>query len=242
MLEVPQVMHTDAGDGEAFGQMVAHGLHPFADARAGAQQAAWMGYGHAFTWRHDDQYGMPLGQQRLADGVDDALVGGDCAGEAGHQVVEQLDTVRAGGQEGIGCDHARACDAQAQLEALVVELLGRAVPIVGARLEAVVAPAVGVAADGQRERADHLHGIGGLPTDNGQALLSEGFLYGSSAGGAALASCNKHSELCADDIARCWLRAKNKHVCFGRAAADSCTPVDCCPRPKPNDQRSPHSP
>jgi len=102
MLEVPQIMHTDAGDREAFGQMGTYGLDTLADAGTGAQQAARMGRGHAFARGRDDQHGRAVGQQGVADGVDEALVGGNDAGETGHKVVEQLDVVGASGQERIG--------------------------------------------------------------------------------------------------------------------------------------------
>jgi len=64
-----------------------------------------------------------------------------------------------------------ARDAQAQLEAIVVRCLGRAMAIVGVWLEAAVAAAAGVATDGQREGVDRLHLIMGLPAHHGQALL-----------------------------------------------------------------------
>src|SRR5581483_8071722 len=104
----------------------------------------------------------------------EALVGGGDPLEASHQVPEQLElaVVRARWQERIGDDHARAGDAQAQLEAIVVQLLGRAVAVVGPGLEAAVAPAARVAADGQRQRVDHLRLVLGLPAYPGQTLLN----------------------------------------------------------------------
>jgi len=79
----------------------------------------------------------------------------------------------AGRQEGIGDNHARSCAAQAQRKAILVQLLGRAVPIVGEGLEAAITSAACVAADRQRERVDHPHGVIGLAAHDGQAPLDE---------------------------------------------------------------------
>jgi hypothetical protein len=67
--------------------------------------------------------------------------------------------------------HARTRNAQAEFEAILGELFGRAVPIVGSGLETAGTLTAGVGTPGQRQRVDGLHRIISLPTDLHQPLL-----------------------------------------------------------------------
>ena len=63
MLKVPQIMHSQASDGEALGQMRAHRLYPLAQTGTELKQLGPMGRGHPFTWSSDDKDPMALDDQ-----------------------------------------------------------------------------------------------------------------------------------------------------------------------------------
>ncbi len=68
-------------------------------------------------------------------------------------------------------NHARACNAQPHLEAIVVQLFGRAIAIVGIRFETAVSLTACVDTDRQGHCIDGLHSIIGLTTDLRESLL-----------------------------------------------------------------------
>ena len=175
MLKMPQIMHAQAGDGKALGQMRAHGFYSLAQTGTELEQRGTMGRGHPFAWGGYDEDTMPLGQQGLAKGIDKAFVGGDQPGKARRPGRPTTGCHEAGGQEGTTGDHPTAGDAQAQLEAIVVQLLGGTVAIIGKRLEAAVAATAGVATDRQGQRINDLHRVSCLPTHLGQPLLNGRF-------------------------------------------------------------------
>ena len=73
MLKMPQTMHAQASNGEALGQMRAHGFYAFAQTGTELKQLGTVGRGHPFTWSSDDEDALALGQQVLSEGIDKAL-------------------------------------------------------------------------------------------------------------------------------------------------------------------------
>src|SRR5262245_45407586 len=80
--------------------------------------------------------------------------------------------MRPSGQQGEPRDHPATGEAQAQLEAVVVQLLSGTVPIVRHRLEAAVPPTAAVATDRQGQGINNLYLICRLPTHACQAVLN----------------------------------------------------------------------
>jgi hypothetical protein len=122
-----------------------------------------MGSGQALAWSSDDEDPMSVCQQGLPVGINEASIGGHQSDKASDQVVQQLDVMRAGGQERTGGDHPTTGDAQAQLKAIVVQLLGGTVAIIGQGLEAAVAATAGVATHRQGQRINDLTGSVACP-------------------------------------------------------------------------------
>ena len=139
------------------------------------KQLGTVGRGHPFTWSGYDKDTVALGQQVLSEGIDKPFVSRDQPDKASDQVVQQLAVMRASGQEGTGGDHPTACDAQPQLEAIVVQLLSGTVAIIGKGLEAAVAATAGVATHRQGQRINDLYRVSSLATDLGQPLLNNSF-------------------------------------------------------------------
>jgi hypothetical protein len=83
--------------------------------------------------------------------------------------------MRPGGQQGTTRDHPTTGDAQPQLEAIVVQLLGGTVAIIGKGLKTTIAPTAGVPTDRQGQGINDLHRVQRLPTNLGQPLLNSGF-------------------------------------------------------------------
>jgi len=175
MLKMPQIVHPQAGYGKALGQMRAHGFHSLPQAGAGLEQSGTMGGSPPFTRGGHDKDPMTVRQHGLTKGIDEASVRWHQPGKPGDPVVQQLDVMGPGGQERATGDHPTAREAQSQLKAIVVQLLGGTVALISKRLEAAVAATAGVATHGQRQGINDLDGIGGLPTDLGQPLLNGGF-------------------------------------------------------------------
>ena len=100
MLKMPQIMHAQASNGEALGQMRAHGFYALAPTGTELKQLGTVGRGHPFTWSSDDEDAMALGQQVLSEGINKPFVSRDQPDKASDQVVQQLDVMRASGQEG----------------------------------------------------------------------------------------------------------------------------------------------
>ena len=83
--------------------------------------------------------------------------------------------MRASRQKGIIDDHAAARDAQTQFEAIVMQLLGCTIAIIGLWLETTIPAAASVSANRQRQGVNNLNRVGRLATDLGQALLNVSF-------------------------------------------------------------------
>ena len=149
MLEVPQIMDADAGYRKAFGQVRANRFHPLAQPRTELEQGWTVGRRHPFAWRGHHYYAVPFLQPRLAEGVDEAFIGGHETSKAFNQVVQQSDVMGPGREQGKVEDHPRAGDAQPQLEAIVIELFRGTMPIVCPWLETAVPATARVATDRQ---------------------------------------------------------------------------------------------
>ena len=175
MLKMPPIMDAKAGHRKALGQLRAHGFNALAQTGADLQEGRTMGRRHPFARGGDHEDAMPVRQQSLAKGLDKAFIGGHQPGKPGAQIVQQLEVMGPGGQEGTTGDQPAARDAQPQLEARGVQLLGGTGAISGKRLEAAVAATAGVATDGQGQGIEDLDGVGGLPTDLRQPLRDGGF-------------------------------------------------------------------
>src|SRR6266478_2646828 len=175
MLEVPQIMDADAGYRKAFGQVRANRFHPLAQPRTELEQGWTVGRRHPFAWRGHHYYAVPFLQPRLAEGVDEAFIGGHETSKAFNQVVQQSDVMGPGREQGKVEDHPRAGDAQPQLEAIVIELFRGTMPIVCPWLETAVPATARVATDRQGQGINDLDRVGGLPTDVSQPLVDGGF-------------------------------------------------------------------
>ena len=108
-------------------------------------------------------------------GINEAFIGRTQASEALDQCFRVKDNVRARSQHRVMHDHTRKRDPQAQFEAVVIELLGRAVTVIGFKLEAFVARGAGISANWQGHRIDRLYDCIGLTTDDDQTFLDGGF-------------------------------------------------------------------
>jgi hypothetical protein len=140
MVEVPEVVDANASYGKAFSQVRPHGFDFLAYPGTKLEQGRLVRRGHALTGRRHHEDPMPLGQQSKAKGIDEAFVSRDEARKAFDQVVQQAKVMGASRQQGKRGDHPPARDTQAQFEAVVVQLLGGAVPIVRKRFKAAVTP------------------------------------------------------------------------------------------------------
>src|SRR5215475_16038148 len=144
MLKMPQIVDTNTSHGEALRQVRTHGFNPLTPASADLQEGGTMGRDHPFTRGCDHEDPMPLGQQGLAEGIDEAFVRWDQACKACHQLIQQLKLMGSGGQQRTASDHPRACEAQAQLQPLVVQVLRGTGSRVSPRLETAVPTTAGV--------------------------------------------------------------------------------------------------
>jgi hypothetical protein len=75
----------------------------------------------------------------LAKLINEAFVSRNEADEVLNQLLEELNVVRARGQQRKIGNHAQARDSQAEFEAIVGQVFGGAMPVVGVRLETAVA-------------------------------------------------------------------------------------------------------
>ncbi len=175
MVEVPEIVDAKTGHGKAFRQMCAHRFDSLAQPRAELEHGRTVRARHPFAGRRDHHDAVPLGQQRLTEGIDKALIGKDPARKTLDQVIQQPNVMGPGGQQRKVDNHPTTRDAQAQFEAIVIQLFGGTVPVVRPRFETAVPPTVGVATDGQGQSINDLHRVGGVPADLGQPRLNGRF-------------------------------------------------------------------
>src|SRR5713226_7688930 len=177
MLKVPQIAYPNAGDGEPFRQLRADRLNALAPARRSFEQRLRVrGWCHPGTDGRNDRDVMASLQQVLPKGINEAFVGGDEPREALDQGVQVINVVGPCSEQRAMGNHPAAGDPQAQLEAVIVELLGRTVPVVGLQGKAFIPPsAPRVRADRHGQRVNGLDRVGRLPAEMRQALLERSF-------------------------------------------------------------------
>ena len=138
VLKMPEVMHANLVYLEAFRQMRANRFHKLPDAPA--ELAKWFGQlgFHILSSRCDHQNLVTLQQERMPILINEAFVGGSDPFKALQQGIQALNVVWTSRQQGIMRNHAQPRDAQTQLEAVVVQILGRTVPKIGFGRETTV--------------------------------------------------------------------------------------------------------
>lgn len=81
MVEVPQIMDANAGDGKAFGQVRSHSFDCLAHPGTEFEQGRTLRRGHAVPRRRHDKDSVPFSEQGEAKGIDKAFVGRDETGK-----------------------------------------------------------------------------------------------------------------------------------------------------------------
>lgn len=88
MLIVPQITHADARHRKAFRQLRTDRVDPLPPARTGRPHLGTMGTAPAVARRCNDDDPVPFGEQGVADGINEACVGGHNTDHALHQIIQ----------------------------------------------------------------------------------------------------------------------------------------------------------
>jgi hypothetical protein len=130
MGHVPQLVNAQASDGNPLGQVRAHGFTALAPARADFEHGGTLGRGHSFARGGPDEDALPVRQQGLAKGSATAAVRGPESGQARDPIVQHLNSLGPGRQEGPTGDQPTAGNAQPEREARVGQCLGGPGPVI----------------------------------------------------------------------------------------------------------------